>query len=249
MTANPRNPALSDIGDGAMPEGMEGLLKQLVWEDVDEICTRCVAPVFGGKMIVVEISPGSGEYSAGIDLGGLCFRLIQDAYDDNGFRYSAPKNFGSIDAAKAAAQSDYTARVLSAVDPDEITRLRAALADAQAVGFAAGVEAAAKRVGFTECPACGGEGWEIYDHEEHDCQTCFGRGVVPHLDKSALTPPDATAAAAMVLLGVWPTDVSFDAAFNACAASYHGGDQMQDVMDRTRATVSAALRAIAGDTP
>lgn len=130
-----------------------------------------------------------------------------------------------------------------------ITRLRAALADAHAVGFAAGVEAAAKRVGFTECPACGGEGWEIYDHEEHDCQTCFGRGVVPHLDKSALTPPDATAAAAMVLLGVWPTDVSFDAAFNACAASYHGGDQMQDVMDRTRATVSAALRAIAGDTP
>jgi len=132
MTANPRNPALSDIGDGAMPEGMEGLLKQLVWEDVDEICTRCVAPVFGGKMIVVEISPGSGEYSAGIDLGGLCFRLIQDAYDDNGFRYSAPKNFGSIDAAKAAAQSDYTARVLSAVDPDEITRLRADLAEAQA---------------------------------------------------------------------------------------------------------------------
>ena len=132
---------------------------------------------------------------------------------------------------------------------DEITRLRAALADAQAVGFAAGVEAAAKRVGFTECPACGGEGWEIYDHEEHDCQTCFGRGVVPHLDKSALTPPDATAAAARVLLGVWPNDASFDAAFNACAASYHGGDQMQDVMDRTLATVSAALRAIAGDTP
>ena len=132
MTANPRNPALSDIGDGAMPEGMEGLLKQLVWEDVDEICTRCVAPVFGGKMIVVEISPGSGEYSAGIDLGGLCFRLIQDAYDDNGFRYSAPKNFGSIDAAKAAAQADYTARVLSAVDPDEITRLRAARAELEA---------------------------------------------------------------------------------------------------------------------
>ena len=132
---------------------------------------------------------------------------------------------------------------------DEITRLRAALADAQAVGFAAGVEAAAKRVGFTECPACGGEGWEIYDHEEHDCQTCFGRGVVPHLDKSALTPPDLTAAAARVLLGVWPTDDSFRAAFDACAARYHGGDQMQDEMDRTRATVSAALRAIAGDTP
>ena len=112
----------------------------------------------------------------------------------------------------------------------EITRLRAALADAQAVGFAAGVEAAASRcVGF------------YVDIDERTVE------LPEHI--RALTPPDATAAAAMVLLGVWPTDVSFDAAFNACAASYHGGDQMQDVMDRTRATVSAALRAIAGDTP
>ena len=112
----------------------------------------------------------------------------------------------------------------------EITRLRAALADAHAVGFAAGVEAAASRcVGF------------YVDIDERTVE------LPEHI--RALTPPDATAAAAMVLLGVWPTDVSFDAAFNACAASYHGGDQMQDVMDRTRATVSAALRAIAGDTP
>ena len=112
----------------------------------------------------------------------------------------------------------------------EITRLRAALADAQAVGFAAGVEAAASRcVGF------------YVDIDERTVE------LPEHI--RALTPPDATAAAARVLLGVWPTDASFDAAFNACAASYHGGDQMQDVMDRTRETVSAALRAIAGDTP
>ncbi len=114
-------------------------------------------------------------------------------------------------------------------DPsEEITRLRAALADAQAVGFAAGVEAAAGEV----------NGWKVLG----------GYGEL--VDKiRALTPTDATAAAARVLLGVWPTDDSFRAAFDACAARYHGGDQMQDEMDRTRATVSAALRAIAGDTP
>ena len=112
----------------------------------------------------------------------------------------------------------------------EITRLRAALADAQAVGFAAGVEAAASRcVGF------------YVDIDERTVE------LPEHI--RALTPPDAAAAAARVLLGVWPTDASFRAAFDACAASYHGGDQMQDVMDRTRETVSAALRAIAGDTP
>ncbi len=132
---------------------------------------------------------------------------------------------------------------------DEITRLRAALADAQAVGFAAGVEAVAKEIegdddnigrAMSMAICCSG----------HECG-CMGASVRDYLvyNIRALTPTDATAAAAMVLLGVWPTDVSFDAAFNACAASYHGGDQMQDVMDRTRATVSAALRAIAGDTP
>ena len=131
----------------------------------------------------------------------------------------------------------------------EITRLRAALADAHAVGFAAGVEAVAKEIegdddnigrAMSMAICCSG----------HECG-CMGASVRDYLvyNIRALTPPDATAAAAMVLLGVWPTDVSFDAAFNACAASYHGGDQMQDVMDRTRATVSAALRAIAGDTP
>lgn len=61
----------------------------------------------------------------------------------------------------------------------------------------------------------------------------------------ALTPPDVTAAAARMLLAAWPTDTSFDAAFAACATAYHGGDQMQDTMDRTLATVSAALRALA----
>ena len=131
----------------------------------------------------------------------------------------------------------------------EITRLRAALADAQTVGFAAGVEAVAKEIegddynigrAMSMAICCSG----------HECG-CMGASVRDYLvyNIRALTPTDATAAAARVLLGVWPNDASFDAAFNACAASYHGGDQMQDEMDRTLATVSAALRAIAGDTP
>ena len=125
----------------------------------------------------------------------------------------------------------------------EITRLRAALADAQAVGFAAGVEAAKSFLLDAR---------EISDDDEEvspSGETFLTLIASLPTAIRALTPPDATAAAARVLLDVWPTDASFDAAFNACAASYHGGDQMQDVMDRTRATVFAALRAIAGDTP
>jgi len=133
----------------------------------------------------------------------------------------------------------------------EITRLRAALADAQAVGFAAGVEAAAKVAAMQA----------VYTREAIKRATAselvsnlvtVTKSITAHdieIAIRALTPPDAIAAAARVLLGVWPTDDSFRAAFDACAARYHGGDQMQDEMDRTRATVSAALRAIAGDTP
>ena len=138
------------------------------------------------------------------------------------------------------------------VDPESViksqtfenTRLRASIADAQAVGFAAGVVAAKTIVSLSAWKHGGDDaysvGMDVGARHQNEQDLAAIR---------ALTPPDATAAAARVLLGVWPNDASFDAAFNACAASYHGGDQMQDVMDRTLATVSAALRAIAGDTP
>jgi len=126
---------------------------------------------------------------------------------------------------------------------DEITRLRAALADAQAVGFAAGVEAAAKAGSDAAIQVALRQNPDLSPLRQQLIKQAIANPI------RALTPPDATAAAARVLLGVWPTDVSFRAAFDACAARYHGGDQMQDEMDRTRATVSAALRAIAGYTP
>lgn len=119
----------------------------------------------------------------------------------------------------------------------EITRLRAELAEAKesaksahAVCFAAGIEAAAK----------------YHDNFLMTKTSVAVEKVVASTEAiRALTPPDITAAAARVLLAAWPTDTSFDAAFAACATAYHGGDQMQDTMDRTLATVSAALRALA----
>lgn len=107
---------------------------------------------------------------------------------------------------------------------------RALFKPAHAVDFAAGIEAAAK----------------YHDNFLMTKTSVAVEKVVASTEAiRALTPPDITAAAARVLLAAWPTDTSFDAAFAACATAYHGGDQMQDTMDRTLATVSAALRALA----
>jgi len=138
---------------------------------------------------------------------------------------------------------------------EEITRLRAALADAQAVGFAAGVEAAAKYIdrrvnnyidehgifdwetGATEFPG-NGEEW-VADQEE------TAEAI------RALTPPDLAAAAARVLLGD-------DIQIARMAAAVHDGPLGADDHWFSAATkqgawcvdvVRAALRAIAGDTP
>lgn len=227
----------------ALAEKMVVKVKPLVWEPCEDwkVCSKERAPAFGGEYQMVLLDPKDDPRPSlyfEIGLGAFMFRFEQGEPDHLG--PTGPKKFPTFAAAKAAAQADYTARVLSAVDPDEITRLRAALADAQAVGFAAGVEASAKRVGFTECPACGGEGWEIYDHEEHDCQTCFGRGVVPHLDKSALTPPDLTAAAARVLLpGMEQRHIDHITSLGRDPEKYTSEYSM----------VAKTLRAIAGDTP
>ena len=136
----------------------------------------------------------------------------------------------------------------------EITRLRAALADAQAVGFAAGVEAAANSVkrhsdiARGKMSACYGQ---------HDANGLVEwSAVVSHLDIEhdairALTPPDAPAAAARVLLGD-------DIQIARMAAAVHDGPLGADDHWFSAATkqgawcvdvVRAALRAIAGDTP
>lgn len=118
---------------------------------------------------------------------------------------------------------------------DEITRLRAALADAQAVGFAAGKEAAAQMA----------EDW-FYDPENDVVTDVRLRDAI-----RALTPPGATAAAARVLL-------ADDIQIARMAGAVHDGPLGADDYWFSAATergawcvdaVRVALRAIAGDTP
>lgn len=93
-----------------------GVVRPLCWiDDTESKCTRAYAPALGGKMMVVELDPGSGEYSAGIDLSGLCFRFVLDTYHDGLGAFTAPAKFPSIEAAKSAAQADYEARVSSSL--------------------------------------------------------------------------------------------------------------------------------------
>lgn len=112
-----RDFALADcqFADIARPS-QAGVIRPLCWiDDTESKCTRAYAPALGGKMMVVELDPGSGEYSAGIDLSGLCFRFVLDTYHDGLGAFTAPAKFPSIEAAKSAAQADYEARVSSSL--------------------------------------------------------------------------------------------------------------------------------------
>lgn len=105
----------SQFADLARPS-QAGVIRPLCWiDDTESKCTRAYAPALGGKMMVVELDPGSGEYSAGIDLSGLCFRFVLDTYHDGLGAFTAPAKFPSIEAAKSAAQADYEARVSSSL--------------------------------------------------------------------------------------------------------------------------------------
>ena len=137
------------------PPHVSGTIQELVWvDDSDSPCTRAYAPAIGGRMIVVELDPGSGEYSAGIDLSGLCFRLIQSTYDDGyGIKYSAPEKFPSIDAAKAAAQADYEARIKSAIIGDGDDAIQPDLQRAASEPVACSADHL--DMATPECPGCG----------------------------------------------------------------------------------------------
>lgn len=123
----------------------------------------------------------------------------------------------------------------------EITRLRAALADAQAVGFAAGVEAAAKVAAMQAV------------HTREVIKRATASELVSNLvtvTKSrtahdteiairAITPPDATAAAARVLLpGMEQRHIDHMTSLDRDPEKYTSEYRM----------AAKALRAIAGDT-
>jgi hypothetical protein len=94
-------------------------VKPLEWEPVEAPCTRFKAPAMGGHMMVVELDPGTGIYSAGIDLDGLCFRFVQAmTFDSDGYGHSAPAKYPTVELAKAAAQADYERRILSSLAGD-----------------------------------------------------------------------------------------------------------------------------------
>ena len=131
----------------------------------------------------------------------------------------------------------------------EITRLRAALADAQAVGFAAGVEAAANSV-KRHSDIARGKMSASYGQQDASILGEWS-AIVSHLDIEqdairALTPPDATAAAARVLL-------------DDLAKSHTDHPDAQDRWQKANSAMGGntkswlayvdALRAIAGDTP
>jgi len=89
-------------------------VRELVWEGVDAICTREKAEAWGGHYSVVEFDAGTEDahFSTNIDLGGFAFVFILE-HDPFGGR--RPQRFPTLEAAKAAAQADYEARILAAL--------------------------------------------------------------------------------------------------------------------------------------
>lgn len=123
----------------------------------------------------------------------------------------------------------------------EITRLRAALADAQAVGFAAGVEAAKTAVSLNAWKHGGDDaysvGMDVGARQQNEQDLAAIR---------ALTPPDLTAAAARVLLD----DMDKSAVDHPDAVARWG--KANEAMGRDAGAWRAlmtGLLAIAGDTP
>ena len=83
---------------------LAGLVKTLVWER--HPCGWIAAPPTGRAYIIDTRTKGKFEV-----IKGLTF----------------PANFNTLEAAKAAAQADYTARILAAIDTDAIAALVGAL--------------------------------------------------------------------------------------------------------------------------
>ena len=89
--------ALRDELDAARSERV----KPLEWEDLGDRCHRAKAPLFGS---IRAEAYGSGVYYVNWSVPGYC-----DTFVEGGF--------GSLKAAKAAAQADYERRILSALTP------------------------------------------------------------------------------------------------------------------------------------
>ena len=135
---------------------------------------------------------------------------------------------GLADATDAESLADQLGKERAARDGWTDACVKAATADAQAVGFAAGVEAAAKR-----CDAIAGNTADFNQYHRRAAGQC-GAAI------RALTPPDATAAAARVLLpGMEQRHIDHMTSLGRDPEKYTSEYRM----------AAKALRAIAGDTP
>jgi hypothetical protein len=92
------------------------MLKPLHWEDADQgFCTKWKAAALGGHYELVWFEDKQG-FSVNFSWGRpLSFWFIQGEPDEYG--PTGPKSFTTLDQAKAAAQADYEARILSALEP------------------------------------------------------------------------------------------------------------------------------------
>jgi hypothetical protein len=99
-------------------------VKVLEWFPVEAICTREKAQALGGHYSVVEFDKDRPDrhFATNIDLGGLAFVFLLEP--DMEFGGTRPKRFSTIEAAKAAAQADYEARILSALTAPPAREIR-----------------------------------------------------------------------------------------------------------------------------
>ena len=110
----------------AEPEPQAVRVKKLEWEDADEgMCTKWRAAALGGHYELVILDKEDGLFSVNFRWGNpLGFWFIQGEPDQ--FGPTGPKKFPSIEAAKAAAEADHAARILSQIDAVPAAHVRAA---------------------------------------------------------------------------------------------------------------------------
>ena len=100
-------------------------VKPLVWEDADQgMCTKWRAAALGGQYELVAFS-GEDGFAVNFYWGRpLSYWFIQGDPDEWG--PTGPKMFPTLEAAKAAAQADYEARVRACLGPAAPTVAEAA---------------------------------------------------------------------------------------------------------------------------
>jgi hypothetical protein len=102
-------------------ERLAAMVRPLDWEPVEGWpCTKERAPALGGEYEIVRCDGDSGP-SVCFRVGSLSFVFILER-DPKGDlpTHMRPRQFASLEVAKAAAQADYERRTLSALSPSAL---------------------------------------------------------------------------------------------------------------------------------